>query len=62
MGISVGTNGVSIYEHAGGYMPPLLVWAGTLSGWTHLAVVYRNRQPFLYINGALVQTGLQSTK
>ncbi len=62
MGISVGTNGISVYEHAAGYMPPLLVWANTLTGWTHIAVVYRNRQPFLYVNGALVQTGLQSTK
>jgi RHS repeat-associated protein len=61
MGISVGTNGVSVYEHAAGYMPPLLVWAGSLSGWTHIAVVYRNRQPFLYVNGTLVKTGLQST-
>ncbi|HWJ29857.1 MAG TPA: DNRLRE domain-containing protein, partial [Flavisolibacter sp.] len=31
MGISVGTNGVSVYEHADNYMPATLVWSGTIS-------------------------------
>lgn len=62
MGISVGTNGVSVYEHAGAYMPPLLVWEGTINSWTHLAVVYRDRTPTLYINGELKATGIQGTK
>ena len=62
MGISVGTNGVSVYEHATSYMPPLLVWQGAVTGWTHLAVVYQNRRPTLYINGNLVATGEQSPK
>ncbi|MEZ5614910.1 MAG: LamG domain-containing protein [Rhodocyclaceae bacterium] len=61
VGVSVGTNGVSVYEHAASYMPALLVWSGALSGWTHVAVVYQARQPRLYINGALVATGLTST-
>ena len=60
-GISVGTNGVSVYEHAAGYMPALLAWAGALSGWTHVAVAYQAKQPRLYINGALAATGLTST-
>ncbi len=60
-GVSVGTNGVSVYEHAGSYMPPLLVWSGAVSGWTHIAVVYQAKQPRLYVNGALVATGLTST-
>ena len=58
VGVSVGTNGVSVYEHAASYMPALLVWNGALSGWTHVAVAYQARQPRLYINGALVATGL----
>lgn len=62
MGFSVGTNGVSIYEHADNYMPATLVWNGAISGWTHVAVVYNNRKPQLYINGSLVKTGLTSTK
>jgi hypothetical protein len=61
-GISVGTNGVSVYEHSAYYLPPLLVWQGTISGWTHVAVVYQDRRPSLYINGKLVAQGEQSTK
>lgn len=60
-GVSVGTNGISVYEHAAGYMPPLLVWSGAVTGWTHVAVVYQARQPRLYVNGTLVATGLTST-
>jgi hypothetical protein len=62
VGLSIGTNGVSVYEHGSGYMPSLLSWSGTISGWTHVAVVYINKQPRLYINGTLVQTGLTSSK
>jgi YD repeat-containing protein len=59
-GVSVGTNGVSVYEHGAGYMPATLVYQGTLSGWTHVAVVYENRQPKLYLNGTLVRVGYTS--
>ena len=59
-GVSVGTNGVSVYESSDYYMPATLVYSGTLSGWTHVAVVYENKQPKLYINGSLVRTGLTS--
>lgn len=41
-GISAGTNGVSVYEHASDYMPALLVWEGTVKGLTHVVVVYRS--------------------
>jgi RHS repeat-associated protein len=62
MGISVGTNGVSVYEHADAYLPPLLVWQGAVTAWTHMAVVYTNKTPSLYINGQFVKQGLASTK
>jgi RHS repeat-associated protein len=62
MGISVGTNGVSVYEHGYNYMPPLLVWEGTVSGWTHIAVVYEGGQPSLYVNGEFKKSGLISPK
>ena len=61
-GISAGTNGISVYEHTNGYMPALLVWEGTLSGWNHIVVVYIHRQPKLYVNEVLVRTGLTSSK
>ncbi|HEX8721893.1 MAG TPA: LamG-like jellyroll fold domain-containing protein, partial [Pyrinomonadaceae bacterium] len=61
-GVSVGTNGVSVYEHAAGYMPAPLVYQGAITGWNHVTLVYENRQPKLYLNGALVKTGLVSPK
>lgn len=62
VGVSVGTNGVSVGEHADGYLPTNLVWNGVISGWTHIAIVYNNRTPSLYINGSLVHTGTISAK
>lgn len=32
----------------------------TISGWTHICVVYNSNLPSLYINGELVATGLKS--
>jgi RHS repeat-associated protein len=60
-GVSVGTNGVSVYEHAAYYMPATLVYPVTITNWTHITIVYENKQPKLYINGTLVRTGLTST-
>ncbi len=59
-GISVGTNGIQVYEHAGGYMPAMASYSGTISGWNHIAVVYTAKQPTIYLNGVLVRTGLTS--
>lgn len=61
-GFSAGTNGISVYEHAEDYMPAVLTWEGSINGWAHVAVVYRNRTPMLYINGTLVKTGAPSTQ
>jgi RHS repeat-associated protein len=41
-------------------MPATLVYQGALSGWTHITVVYENRRPKLYLNGALAKTGVTS--
>lgn len=62
VGVSVGTNGVSIYEHAYWYMPATLVHQATLTNWTHITLVYQNKQPRLYVNGSLVRTGLTSPR
>lgn len=61
-GISVGTNGVAVFEHSGSYLPSLLVHSVPISGWTHLAVVYENNRPRLYMNGEFVRQGLQSQR
>jgi hypothetical protein len=61
-GVSVGTNGISVYEHGSAYMPALLVYQTTITTYTNIAVVYVAKQPLLYINGVLVRTGLTSPK
>lgn len=61
-GVSVGTNGIAVVEHAAYYMPALLVHNAAISGWVHVAVVYSGKRPSLYVNGALVREGLLSTK
>ncbi|TYR81749.1 glycosyltransferase [Priestia megaterium] len=60
MGISVGMNGVSVYEHSINYLPALLVYETDIAKWTHIAVVYKNKTPFLYINGKFIKKGLTS--
>lgn len=59
-GVSVGTNGVSVFEHGNDYLPALLVYDAPIEGWNHIVVVYESRQPRLYVNGALVRIGLTS--
>ena len=59
-GISIGTNGVSVFEHADNLLASPLVYSGSITGWAYIAVVYQNGQPQLYINGILKQTGLKS--
>ncbi len=61
-GFGVGTNGVGVYEHTADYFPSLLVHAVPLIGWTHIAVVYQDNTPSLWINGKFVHKGLKSTK
>ena len=62
VGVSVGTNGVSVFEHGAVYLPSILVYNTPIIGWTHIAVVYSNQQPSLYLNGVLVHTGLKSPR
>ncbi|MEX6701637.1 glycosyltransferase [Peribacillus frigoritolerans] len=62
MGISVGINGVSVYEHSNYYFPALLVYQMEIKDWIHVVVVYNDKTPHLYINGELVKVGLKSPK
>ena len=66
-GLSVGTNGISVYEHGSSYMPALAVYnpGGTAAigtNWNHILVVYEDRVPTIYLNGVPVQTGVQSAR
>ena len=61
-GVSVAINGVTVVDHTDFTIPPLLVYQASISDWTHVAVVFENKQPRLYLNGRLVKTGLTSPR
>jgi hypothetical protein len=61
-GISIGTNGITVFEHAAFYLPSPLVFNTALFGWNHVVVVYSNNQASLYLNGLFVRTGLASPR
>ncbi len=62
-GVSVGTNGISVYENGDDYMPALAVHEEELgTGWNHIVVTYENKIPRIYLNGSPVRTGLTSPR
>jgi hypothetical protein len=61
-GVSIGTNGITIFEHGDNYLPPVLTMDTPLQGWNHVTVVYRDKQPTLYLNGVYQKAGYKSTK
>ncbi len=62
-GLSIGTNGVAVYEHGSDYMPATAVYPTELGeDWNHIMVVYNNKQPTIYLNGNSVRTGFISSR
>jgi len=62
-GLSIGTNGISVYEHGSNYMPATAVYVADLGDdWNHIMIVYDNKQPTIYLNGNAVHTGLSSPR
>ena len=61
-GFSVGTNGVAIYEHGDSLYAPVLVAALAIHDRTHIAVVYQDGTPTLFVNGKQVRQGLKTGK
>ena len=59
-GLAVGRNGICVHEHGADHFPAVLVYSTSISDWTHVAVVYRDGTPSLFVNGKLVRTGLKS--
>jgi hypothetical protein len=62
MGVAVGNNGIVVLEHGARYYAPTLAYKTEIGAPTHVAIVYNQNRPSLYINGQLVRTGLQSKK
>ncbi len=61
-GISFGTNGTYFYEHASGYLPPIMASSTSSTKAAVILQEYTNNTPKFYLNGALIRTGLTSTK
>ena len=61
-GFGAGNNGICVYEHGNSYFPSRLVHLVPITGWTHVAVVYQDNTPSLWINGKLVRQGTKSPK
>lgn len=59
VGLSVGRNGVVIYERTA-HNKAAYRQAISLSGWTHLSLVYKGNTPHLWINGMHIATGVPS--
>jgi signal transduction histidine kinase/DNA-binding response OmpR family regulator/ligand-binding sensor domain-containing protein len=62
VGVSLGINGVAVIEHAAGYMPLVVDVSTPITDWVHVAVVYRDKTPSLYLNGSLAGTGPRSQR
>ncbi|HEY4246698.1 MAG TPA: glycosyl hydrolase [Lacunisphaera sp.] len=61
-GLAVGRNGIFVVERSMESCPAVLVSHVPVSGWTHVAVVYRDGRPRLYVNGKFIKEGLISGK
>jgi hypothetical protein len=60
-GVSLGTNGISVYEHAPGYIPALAVYEGPVgSGYNCITIKYTAKQPQIFFDGRLMRTGFIS--
>ncbi len=59
-GLAVGRNGIYVVERSRAQSPAVLVSEQPVSGWTHVAVVYRDGRPSLYVNGEWARDGLAS--
>lgn len=61
-GFNAGRNGFALYERATGNPTPVLSVHVPLAGWTHLAVVYKEGIPSVYVNGKQAGQGKSSGK
>jgi len=61
-GIRVSTAKIVVMEHTGNYLPSPISLAKESKTWTHIALVYVNRVPKLYVDGKHAADGPSSPK
>ncbi len=61
-GLTVGRNGVAVWEHSS--VNPVLVMSApnAISGWSHITLVYKEGIPSVYVNGKFIQDGKKGDK
>ena len=59
-GLSIGKNVVCVLEHGAYHFVATLVHPVSIEDWTHVAVVFRNGRPELYLNGQFARAGLRT--
>lgn len=63
IGISMGTNGILVFEHTVNHIPALAVYSGVIgTGCNFIFIIYINKTPHIYLNGVLVRSGLTSPR
>src|SRR5581483_9353825 len=61
-GLAAGRNGLAVYERGTANPIPVMAVRMPLAGWTHVALVYRDGAPSLYVAGKLVGESPRSGK
>jgi hypothetical protein len=61
-GLAVGRNGVFVFERTKGMAEQVLEHKVPVSGWTHVALVYKDGAPSVYLNGKPAVEGQASGK
>jgi glycosyltransferase involved in cell wall biosynthesis len=60
--VSVGINGITVFENTNKNIYAVLVHEEKVDDLTHIAVVYDEKVPYLFINGSFIKKGEQSPK
>ncbi len=56
-GVTVGRNGVAIWENANGIPKFNTAAPVAIAGWSHITIVYENAIPSIYVNGNFIKRG-----
>ena len=56
-GLCIGRNGVAVWERTAGKPVFQMAAPTSISGWSHVALVYKDGIPAIYVNGKLIQQG-----
>ncbi len=62
IGVSLGTNGIGVYDHGDAHMPALAVHSATFTSAQIFSVSLSNKTPSIYVNGSLTRTGTTSPR